>query len=285
MGDDTNNVIFGNNAAEIEKYSNGYFKLIEGFYTINRLKLNPDKTRLMVVCRPNKREEVKNFVLTAGEYIIEQVDKIKVLGVFFTSGLSNHANISNIISKINHRMYTMREAFGFSSKKSKIIFLKAMVISVIRYCSPILIDSEVKVLDKLQTQLMKCTRPILGISSFKMSTLQIMAELRIQTVHQMVMKESIQYIHKVLINKSPGVIFNLFCQSNCKKDNIREVRKFMVKITHKSNKVTNSLFYRALYLYNCLSTEVRNYKVKKLSKYLQDNIKYVFPYNKIPKVQ
>ena len=182
-------------------------------------------------------------------------------------------------------MYTMREAFSFSNKNSKIIFLKSMVISIIRYCSPILIDSEVKILDELQTQLMKCTRPILGISSFKMSTLQIMAELRILTVHQMVMKESIQFIHKVLINKSPGVIFNLFCQSNCNMDNIREVRKFRVKITHKSNKVTNSLFYRALYLYNCLSTEVRNYKVKKLSKYLQDNIKYIFPYNKIPKVQ
>ena len=141
-----------------------------------------------------------------------------------------------------------------------------MVISIIRYCSPILIDSEVKMLDRLQTLLMKFTRPILGISSFKMSTLQIMAELRILTVHQMVVKESIQFIHKVLIKKSPGIIFNLFSQSNM--DNIREVRKFRVKISHKSNKVTNSLFYRALYLFNCLATEVRNYKVKKLSKYI-----------------
>merc|ERR1712240_481525 len=283
--DDTNNVIYGNNAEEIEKYSNAYFKLIESFYDINRLKLNPDKSRLMVVCRPNRRGEIRNFVLKAGYYIIEQKEKIKVLGVLFTSGLSTHANISNIISKFNYRMYTMRAAFRFSNRNSKIIFLKSMVISIIRYCSPILIDSEVKTLDKLQTQLMKCTQPILGISSFKMSTLQIMAELRILTVHQMVMKESIQYVHNVLINKSPGVIFNLFCQSNCKLDNIREVRKFMVKITHKSNKVTNSLFYRALYLYNCLSNEVRNYEVKKLSKYLQDNIKYICPYNKILKVQ
>merc|ERR1711895_357441 len=161
--DDTNNIIAGKSADEVQNYSNNYFKLIQNFYAINRLKLNPDKTRLMVVYRPNKRQEVQNLVLNAGEYIIEQVDKINVLGVFFTSLLSNHANISNIISKINHRMYTMREAFGFSSKKSKIIFLKAMVVSVIRYCSPILIDSEVKVLNTLQTQLMKCTRPILGI--------------------------------------------------------------------------------------------------------------------------
>ena len=158
-----------------------------------------------------------------------------------------------------------------------------MALSVIRYCSPILIDSDVKMIDKLQTLLMKCTRPILGFASFKMSTLQIMAELRIQTVHLMIMRETIQFIHKVLSKKAPGVIFNLFIQSNMA--NVRGVRKYRVKATHKSNRVTNSLFYRAIYLYNCLENEVRNYKVKQLSKYLQDNIKYIFPYNKIPKVQ
>merc|ERR1712115_342707 len=229
-------------------------------YTINRLKLNPDKSRVMVVCRPNRREETKNFVMRAGEYIIEQKDKIKVLGVYFTSGLSNHVNISNIISKVNFRLNTMREAFKFSNKNTKIIFLNSMVISIFRYCSPILIDSEVKMIDKLQTLIMKCTRPILGIKSFKMSTLQIMTELKILTVHQLVMRESIQFIHKVLINKSPSVIFNLFTQSNCKNDNIRGVRKFIVKKSHMSNKVTNSLFYRALYLFNCLEIDVRNYK-------------------------
>ena len=156
-----------------------------------------------------------------------------------------------------------------------------MVLSIFRYCSPILIDSEVKMLDKLQTLLMKCTRPILGIKSFKMSTLQIMAELKILTVHQLVMKESIQFIHKILTNKSPGVIFKLFSQS--KMENIREVRKYRVIESHKSNKVTNSLYFRALYLFNCLENEVRNFKVKKLSKYLQDNIMYIFPHNKIPK--
>merc|ERR1712112_521259 len=218
-----------------------------------------------------------------GEYIIGQKDKIKVLGVFFTSGLTNHVNISNIISKVNFRMFSMREAFKFSSKKSKTIFFKSMVLSVIRYCCPILVDSDAKTIDKLQTLLMKCTRPILGFQSYKMSTLQIMSELRIQTVHLMIVRESIQFIHKVLSKKAPGVIYELFTQSNL--ENVRGIRKYRVKNYHKSSKVTNSLFYRAIYFFNCLENEVRNYKVKKLSKYLQDNIKYIFPYNKIPKVQ
>ena len=179
----------------------------------------------------------------------------------------------------------MREAFKFSDKRTKIVFLNSMVLSVFRYCCPILIDSEVKTIDKLQTLLMKCTRPILGIKSFKMSTMTIISELKILTVQHMVMKEAIQFIHKILFNKSPTSIFNLFTQSNCNNDNIRGVRKFIMKKSHKSNKVTNSLFHRALYLYNCLATEVRNYDPKKLSKFLQQNIKYIFPFNKIPKVQ
>merc|ERR1711867_61231 len=194
------------------------------------------KTCLMVVCKPNRRAEIKNLVLRAGNYIIGQKDKIKVLGVFFTSGLTNHVNVSNIISKVNFRMFSMREAFKFSNKKSKIIFFKSMVLSVIRYCSPILIDSDVKMIDKLQTLLMKCTHPILGFASYKLSTLQIMSELRIQTVHLMIMRETIQFIHKVLIKKAPGVIFNLFIQSNL--PNVRGVRKYRVKNVHKSNRVT-----------------------------------------------
>ena len=56
-----------------------------------------------------------------------------------------------------------------------------------------------------------------------------------------------------------------------------------MKTSHKSQKVTNSLFFRSLYLYNSLEIEVRNLNPKKMSKYLQENIKYIFPFNKIPK--
>ena len=111
----------------------------------------------------------------------------------------------------------------------------------------------------------------------------IMAELKIQTVHQMIIRDSIQFIHKVLVKKKPGVIFNLFCQSNT--ENNRDVKKYRVKFVHKSSKVTNSLFYRSLYLFNCLPTDIRNSNVKKMSKYLQENLNYIFPYNKIPKAK
>merc|ERR1712177_122562 len=103
------------------------------------------------------------------------------------------------------------------------------------------------------------------------------------TVHQMIIRDSILFIHKVLIKKRRGVIFNLFCQSNS--ENNREVKKYRVKIVHKWSKVTNSLFYRSLYLFNCLPTDTRNTNVKKISKYLQENLNCIFPYIKIPKAK
>ena len=59
----------------------------------------------------------------------------------------------------------------------------------------------------------------------------------------------------------------------------------MMKYNHISDTVKQSLFYRSIYLYNLLEYDIKCYNPKKLSKYLQKNIKYIFPNNKIPKVE
>ena len=67
--------------------------------------------------------------------------------------------------------------------------------------------------------------------------------------------------------------------------NIHSSRKPMMKHSHISDKVTQSLFYRSLYLYNLLEFDIKCFNPKKLSKYLQSNIIYIFPNNEIPKVE
>ena len=68
-------------------------------------------------------------------------------------------------------------------------------------------------------------------------------------------------------------------------NNIRSIRKPMMKYNHILDTVKQSLFYRSIYLYNLLEYDIKCYNPKKLSKYLQKNIKYIFPNNKIPKVE
>ena len=73
--DDSNNVISTENAEELQLYINKYFGLIEAFYNINKLKINPDKSKIMIVCKPKFRNNTKNMVLQMNKHTIEQVQK------------------------------------------------------------------------------------------------------------------------------------------------------------------------------------------------------------------
>ena len=45
----------------------------------------------MITCKPQLRDSVMNIKLTTTNYTVEQVSKVKALGVFITSGLTNIA--------------------------------------------------------------------------------------------------------------------------------------------------------------------------------------------------
>ena len=162
------------------------------------LKINPDKSRLMIVCKAMYRNNNCDIVLKTTDYTIEQIHKIKALGMYITSGLSNHANINNIISKVNYRLSVMHAIYKFAEKRTKLILMNSLVISVFRYCCPLLVDCNVDMINKLLTLLMICTQYILGYKSYKMSTINIMKELNFLTIHHMIVKETILFIHKVL---------------------------------------------------------------------------------------
>ena len=151
----------------------------------------------MITCKPQLRNSINNIQLTTTDYTIQQVTKVKALGIFITSGLSNIAMTNNIISKVNYRLSILKGVFKFCDKKTKTILMNSIVISIFRYCCPLLINSNTNLIAKLQTQLMKCTRYILGYESYKMSTVAIMNNLKFMTVYHMIVKESISFIHKI----------------------------------------------------------------------------------------
>lgn len=280
--DDSNNVITSNSHLGIKEYINNYFKLLECYYNLNKLKLNPDKSKLMIVCKPQVRRDVENIKLVTSDHVIKQVTKIKALGIFITNGLSNQAMVNNIISKVNFRLSVLRGIFTFCNVRTKTILMNSLVISIFRYCCPLLINSNINLISKLQMQLLKCTRYILGFPSFKMSMMSIMNKLKFMTVQHLRTKEAILFIHKILFNKSPESINDMISYSN-DNSNFRSVRKARMRIHANCERMKHSLFYRSIFLYNSLDYDVRMFNPKKLSKYLTENIQYIFPHNKIPK--
>ena len=197
--DDSTNIIACTNTHDLQNYINTYFNILEEFYNINKLLINSDKSKLLIITKPGQRHLSSNIKLQTTKYIINQSQKINILGIFITSGFTNLANINNTISKVNYRISVLRELFKYSTYRTKKILTNSIILSVIRYASPILISSSTNHLSKLQVMIMKCSRPILGIKSLKYSTQKIMNELNWLTIYQMVTKETILFFHKVVL--------------------------------------------------------------------------------------
>ena len=82
--DDSSNLVSSKNAKTLQLYMNDYFKLLEEFYNINKLVINPEKSKLLVTCKAKYRRKAESLKLVTSNYNVIQNDKIKVLGVFIT---------------------------------------------------------------------------------------------------------------------------------------------------------------------------------------------------------
>ena len=104
---------------------------------------------------------------------------------------------------------------------------------------------------------MKCSTPILGFVSYKFSTQKVMSKLKWLTAYQVIMKESVLFIHKVIFNNQPKSTWDLITFWLNSSQNYRSSRKPIVIDDHHSKKVKKSLIYMAIYLYNKLPYEIK----------------------------
>ena len=59
--DDSNNVITADPGTDIEKYTNSYSYLLEIYYFSRKLKINTDRTQLLVCSIPEFKNQIENM--------------------------------------------------------------------------------------------------------------------------------------------------------------------------------------------------------------------------------
>ena len=73
--DDSTNIIACKDNNKLQIYINIYFKILEEFYNINKLLINSDKTKLLIIAKPGLRHITSVIKLQANKYLIEQSKK------------------------------------------------------------------------------------------------------------------------------------------------------------------------------------------------------------------
>ena len=69
--DDSTSVNSSKSTTQLQNYIDNYYRLIDSYYNINFLKLNPEKTKFILRCKPTLRQHTKDITLQAGNYVIK----------------------------------------------------------------------------------------------------------------------------------------------------------------------------------------------------------------------
>merc|ERR1712243_473327 len=107
--DDSINIISTKNALEIQDYLNKFYLLLEAVYNTNKLKINFDKTLLMIVCKRRFSTNTKNIQMVANGHKVKQVQHIKILGYIIQRNLQNDRQINKTILNINNRLFNIKK--------------------------------------------------------------------------------------------------------------------------------------------------------------------------------
>ena len=107
--DDNTSVIAHKDTQQLQKYLTYYFTLLQHFHNINKLKINSDKTQLMISTKNKNYNKITNFTFKANNDTITNKPSIKILGMTLTHDLNMDTQIGNLCANLHHRLHNIRQ--------------------------------------------------------------------------------------------------------------------------------------------------------------------------------
>ena len=133
FADDTNVFLTGNNIDAIVNKMNIELLSIVEWLKANRLSLNIDKTKYMVFL-PKKLKRQSNLTINLSGQAIEEVSKIKFLGVILDNKLNFKEHISFVCKKLSKCIGILYKARPFINHKGLMTLYNSFFYPYVSYC-------------------------------------------------------------------------------------------------------------------------------------------------------
>ena len=135
--DDSSNIIGFKNHNIIRNYIEKYYILLTKFYNINRLKINNDKNKMIIINKPKWDNIFKNFSFKAGKEIVKAKYKIKILGIWIQNDLKMDSEINKLSSNLPNTINNINKISKYTDFKSRLNFINIFVIGKMIYMLPL----------------------------------------------------------------------------------------------------------------------------------------------------
>lgn len=207
FADDALIYAIGHSSEEINDKLNAQIKKVEEWLKLNRLRLNADKTKVMLIRGIRKKTVENNVRIHIENKKLEVVSEIKYLGVIIDKNLNFSAHVDYISRKVGGKLGLLRRIGKDISPYMRCVVYKSIVAPLFEYCATILVGLSKTNLQHLQILQNQGMRIILRCGR----RVRIMDML--EALHFMSIKERIEYnvcllVHKMVNGMCPNYLLN-----------------------------------------------------------------------------
>lgn len=157
FADDTALIVKHKSAKKAIEIANREMKKIENWLKSNKLKLNIDKSKLILIDKKSGNDTL-NLIITIDDQLIERVKEIEYLGFQIDEKLDFNAQIEKLNTKLASKinvLYRIRDKITFDIRK---IVYNAIVFPQFDYCSTLYLNctkEQIETMQKLQNRAMR----------------------------------------------------------------------------------------------------------------------------------
>ena len=229
---------------------------IQAWMTNNFLKLNPEKTELIVIGKRNMIDDLPKLNIIAGGKCITDADNLKSLGVMFNSELKMDEFVSmkcRCIGLYLRKLSKVRKFLSFSATHT---LLNAFVLSRLDYCNSLLVGVPNYLVDRLQRIQNWAIRLLFKLSRYEHVTFYL-AEAHWLPVKERINFKILLLVYKCISGQGPSYLNELFSAYIPQRDLRSSDARLLVKPKPKTNTGRRAISFQGPLLWNELPDEVK----------------------------
>lgn len=256
FADDTLIYVTGESSMEIERKMNVALNVMEEWMNANKLKMNAEKTKYMIVRSIRKELKGNITVKCLDGTVIERVEVMKYLGVMIDDRLRFNDHCDYILKKIGKKISFLNRVGNYISTYTRCIIYKTIIAPHFEYCATLLVDMGETQLSRLQKAQNRAMRVILQCDRYTKIERMLQA-LQFMSIRQRLYYNMSIFIFKILNNMMPEQLKDrLSIVGHRTGRQTRQAENIAVDF-RKTKSAQKSLFFEGVIMYNALPDEVK----------------------------
>ena len=256
--DDTTVIVTGRNLKEAEDYANDILQQFYTYFTYNKLSINESKTKYMIYdfrARKEKLKDARNTKLTMNKTLLQEIDKIRFLGVIINNKLTWDDHKYHIKSKVCKAMGMLYSSRDILKNSDIINIYNSFIQPYFNYCITLWgasIRSKTDTLTVLQNKLLRimfsCKRTTDAWEYDKNNQILQIEQLYLLEIAKLCFKHHTNTIPDSLSMTMPDI---------CNERTTRQTRSMTQHNYVHNNKSKKTLPKNCVWLWNSLPSDIK----------------------------